>query len=277
MDYFKKSINVLIKNFLIIIPLYISIAIPQLITGNSLNELLGQLPAMFQSMSGGGMQDPQEMASYFLNVLQRNLAAFSAASSLGLILTLLAGPITVGFIKKVLKGEDAGLLHIIDLLKNNFIRYLLWIVGCIILGVIVGVACALVFGILGLLTAAIGGVGLFLIVIIGLAAIVFGIYFGIRITLWLPAMIIDEAGIMEGLKKGFAASKGLFWTLFGITLLVGIASGILTFIFSFLGGIPVIGPLIMAAVVTLSGFILLAFYMVVYYEKVKGAAAPQES
>ncbi|MBN1695941.1 MAG: hypothetical protein JW881_00385 [Spirochaetales bacterium] len=275
MDYFKKSIDFLAKNFLIVIPLYISFAIPQLIMGNAVNVLVGQLTGMFQSLSSGGMGDTQQMLSYVMDVLLKNASIIAAASSLGMLLAILAGPITMGFIKKGLNGEEVGLQHTLDVLKDNFVQYLLWIVGGIILGVIVGVGLGIIFGILGLIASAAGTVGLILMVLVLLAVIVLAVFFGIRLLLWLPAMIIDKAGIIEGLKKGFAASKGSFGSLLGISILVALISGFLTWLLSFLNSIPVVGSLVLAVVTTLTSFILSAFYMIVYKEKTSGAAAPQ--
>ena len=272
MEYLKKSFNFLAKHILVIIPLYIAVVIPLFFTGMAMNALMTKIPEMIQSiMSEGSMSDPMEIFQYFASTMQTTMGGSAIGGLLGLVLSLIAYPIVVGLIKKGLAGEETGFEHFLDALKENFVQYLLFIIGCIIVGVIVGVGLTIVFLIIGLILGMLGEVGAVLMILIGLAALVFGVYFGVRVfALWLPAMIIDKAGIFEGLKKGFAATKGSFWLLFLVSLLIMIISAVLSLILSFLGGIVIIGPIVLGAVSTLASFLLLIFYMIVYKEKSQG-------
>lgn len=276
MEYFKKSIDFLVKNFLIIVPIYVAVVVPLFFAGSIFNLTMSQFMPMFQSMmSDGVIPDTTEMVQTMMSNLSSVMANSALASFFGLVLSLIAYPAALGLIKKGLAGEETGLQFFVDALKENFVQYLLFLIGCIIVGVIAGIGLTIVFLILGLITAAIGTFGSILLVLISIAAVVFGIYFGIRLfSLWLPAMIIDKAGIFEGLKKGFETTKGSFWLLFLVTLLVSIATGILSAILGFLAGIVIIGPLVLGAISALSSFLLYVFFMIVYKEKSQGSTEP---
>jgi hypothetical protein len=104
-----------------------------------------------------------------------------------------------------------------------------------------------------------------IIVIIGL--VIFYIAFGTLISLWFPAMVVDGLSVFDALKKSIDIVKYCFWTVFGITLLVSIACSIVSYILSFLGGIPVLGTIILSAIPAIQYFVMAVFSLLVYREK----------
>jgi hypothetical protein len=88
-------------------------------------------------------------------------------------------------------------------------------------------AFALVFGILGGLTAAIGPAVLILLLVVIPAAI----YVGNAWSLSTPALLFEDAGPVQALKRSWALVRGSWWRVLGIiavgVLLVSILAGVL--------------------------------------------------
>lgn len=57
-----------------------------------------------------------------------------------------------------------------------------------------------------------------------LAIIISVVVIGVLTSLWMPAVIMDDEGVISGLSKGFKAAKKNFWTILGIGALYIIIS-----------------------------------------------------
>jgi hypothetical protein len=75
----------------------------------------------------------------------------------------------------------------------------------------------------------------------GIASMVFGVLLIVRLSLSLPALVLERISPASAVRRSFELSRGSFWRLFGILLLtwiiVGIASLVLSIPFSFAGGL----------------------------------------
>jgi hypothetical protein len=276
MDYFKRSINFLSKNFLVIIPLYIAIVIPLFFAGMAMNQVMAEVQPILQSIiSGGEISDPMAIVQRMMGAFQRAAGSSSLATLLTIVLALIVQPATAGLIKKGIEGEETGLQFFVDALKENFIQFLLFAIGVIIILIAAVIGIFLVLLIFGFLAGALKTVGAIIFALVLIALVIFGIYFGVRIfSLWFPSMVIDRAGMFEGMKKGFEASKGSFWLIFLVFILISIAMGLVTWILGFLNRVVIIGPLVLGAVSALGQFILFVFCMIVYKEKSQGTVEP---
>lgn len=66
-------------------------------------------------------------------------------------------------------------------------------------------------------------------IIIAVIAIIIGLIVGsLFLTLWTPAMVIDDIGVFEGLRRGAKAVAKHFWGILGALILFGIISGIIS-------------------------------------------------
>ena len=91
--------------------------------------------------------------------------------------------------------------------------------------------------IVGALVVANAGVAALVLGIVGgLATLVLTIWISIRLTLALPAVVLEGVGPAEALRRSWQLVQGTWWRVFGITLLAGIVvafiGGILQFPFS---------------------------------------------
>lgn len=78
-----------------------------------------------------------------------------------------------------------------------------------------------------------------LVVVVGLVLLIVpGIYFGVRLSLAIPACVIDDQSVSESLDTSWSVAKGNLLKLFGITLvsgLIGIGTTIVTLFFTGFG------------------------------------------
>lgn len=63
-----------------------------------------------------------------------------------------------------------------------------------------------------------------LIVIGALFLVIPGIYLSVRFQLVTATIMLEDCGPIEALQRSFSLTKGHAWTIFGVTVLIGIAS-----------------------------------------------------
>ena len=103
-----------------------------------------------------------------------------------------------------------------------------------------------------------GGVILLLVGLLGLIAV--ALAFSVKISMAAPAIVLEGHGVLPGLRRSFALTRGAaFWRILGITLVAGILAGIagslLGLPFSLLG----IGVAAMAGLDTEAGQMVVTF------------------
>ena len=85
-----------------------------------------------------------------------------------------------------------------------------------------------IVAIVGALVAANAGVAALVVGIVGgLTTLVLTIWISIRLTLAVPAVVLEGAGPVEALRRSWQLVGGSWWRVFGITLLAGIVVAII--------------------------------------------------
>lgn len=262
MKYLERAIRFSIKNWMLILPLFVLTALANLIGGiggsaraiSGLSGLLGTIT----SISGPGD---------IIKLAPAILTAFALTSGIwGFIFQLASYPATYGLVNKQLESGSASLNDIGAAISNNIVKYILYFLGTIAVSLVIGIGCLIILLILSLLVLLLKGFGVFLLVIVGIALFIAYVIFSVLISLWFAAMVVDGLDVVAALKKSVEVVKGLFWTIFGITILVSIAAGIAGFILGFLSIIPLLGPIIYSVVPTAQAFIMVVFLLIVYRE-----------
>lgn len=89
------------------------------------------------------------------------------------------------------------------------------------------------------------------------------------LMLWYPAIFIDDTGVIEGLKRGFAASRRCYWTLVGATFFSILPSTVYSTAVSIFNGNTGITPgyIISTAVSVVISLFVFIFAFVVYHIK----------
>jgi hypothetical protein len=268
MKYLENAFKFLVKYYLLAIPLFIAIAIPAIIAGSGSAELAAQIQELQKSMLSDPemMQDPACLLQLY-STLAPMLAASGIAGAISFILMLIIKPATYGMVNKALETGNADLSDFGPEMKNNFPKYILF--GLATAGLYIGIfiAAIIVFAVFAALMAASKAVGIILMVLFSMAFIVFLIAFSILTYLWFPAMVSDNLGVFDGLKKSISVVKGYFWPIIGISLLVGIGSGVAGGIVGAAGNIAVVGPLLTSIVTVAVEFVMIVFAFEVYRDK----------
>jgi hypothetical protein len=74
----------------------------------------------------------------------------------------------------------------------------------------------------------------FLVIVLGYVALIIpGIYLSVRLGFYMSAIVIDDASVISSLKKSWKITKGNWWRIFGMYLLLGIVVYILSFVINF--------------------------------------------
>ncbi len=139
-----------------------------------------------------------------------------------LVTTILTGLLVVSVSRSVL-GRT---ISVREVLRS---RRVWWVVGFSLLsGVVVIVAAAILGGIVVALAAAHQtGAAVGFGILAGLAFIVGALWFSTRTLLVTPALMLEGKGFWATVKRAWRLTRGSFWRLFGIWLLVTVIMGVL--------------------------------------------------
>lgn len=268
MRYLENTLKFLGRFYLLALPLYILSALPALIGGAANMGNYGKLMKQMTAITKDPMlvQDP----TVFLGMFSGLFMAAAGAGMLAFILKLIITPATYGMIHKAFGTNRADLNDFVPALKDNIVKYILYLIAALVVWVLFAIAAGVVFLVLGLVTAVIKWLGIVLMVLAFLCVVAAAIALGVLISLWFPAMVIDNLDIMAALKKSIDVAKENFWTLLGITLLIWLAGAVAGGVLSLFGLIPLIGSLIVSVVPAITGFVTIVFYMMVYRDRVHG-------
>lgn len=268
MKYLENSFKFLGKYFLFIIPLFIAIVIPALINAPAMNAFMSQLTEISNMIQA----DPtlaEDMGAFMslYSTLLPMTSSMSLGNLLSIVLTIIFIPPTYGFVSKALDNGNAGFGDFVGSF-NNIGKYLLFLLFTIILYFGVGIGITILFFLSIALMAVSVPLGTIFMILLIFAAIL-GIYALTRFLLfWFPAMVSDNLGVFEALKKSFSVAKSCFWPVVGISLLVFIGTTIVSAILGgIFGRIPGVGTIITSLVSALSQFIMIVFAFEVYRDK----------
>lgn len=275
MRYLENAFRFTFKNFLLAIPLLISMAIPTLIISIGTAGFVAKLTQKYMQMFQDAMKG--EYTSFDINFFDGMISmpmilSVIVGSILFLVLAIIVYPATYGLINKKYETGIATLNDFTQCMSKYIGRYVLYgllyfaislglsLVLCILI-VLASVVSVLVSNILGILLMIL----LYLVFVVGIIAITTYMY------LWFPAVCVEDSGIIDGLKNSFKTVKGSFWPILGITLLVSIGGGIAG---SILGIFPFIGTVISSVTTTLAGFVLMVYYFEIYRAKTGRFSSP---
>lgn len=263
MKYLESSIRFSIKNWMLILPLFVLTALANLLSGAGRSVMdFGNLWSSVSSLNNIG--NPGEMLSAFPGLF----ATVAVSSGIwALLFQFISLPATYGLVNKSLETGNATLNDIGSAISSNFVKYVMYFIGILVVGLVVGIGSVILMLILGLLAALLKGVGVALMFIVMLALFVVLIVFGLLISMWLSAMIVDGLDVIAAGRKSIEIVKNCFWTVLGITVLVSIAAFIAGAILGLLSRIPLLGPIIYSVVPTAQTFIMIVFLMTLYREK----------
>ncbi len=277
MKYFRNSINFTMKNSAVLIFVCIISIAPLLVIdsiGLNFITISKEFTQIVQDMSAFDFEEIFRFAQKVGTVIAE---ASAAAAIIQLVLQLLIMPAVYGMTKKGIETGNTDFGDFVPALRQNIVKYLLYILGLIIFCIVTGIIAAILMILLGLLTSVIGDIGFILIIIAAIALVCFLVYIGMMLRLWFPAMLIDNLGVMQALKAARTAIKGVFWKMLLVHLLTGIVIGIVNAVLmELVGEIMVVGPLIKGTLNGLSATILLVFVMFVYYGDAKDTSAETE-
>lgn len=265
MKYIVNAFNFSIRNWMLIIPLYALTALAALIGGAG--GTLG-LSAITSILTGGGLNDPGQL----INLIPGILVAAAGGGIVSFLVQFAINPISYGLVNKSLETGSASLNDTSAVLKENFVKYLLYFVGQLVVFGVFFIAAFLVVLLLGLIASVLGPIGIALIFIVVIALLIAYLIITTLLCLWFSAMVIDNHDVVAAAKKSVEIVKSYFWTVLGINVLVLIAGSIIGSILSFINVIPLLGPIIYSVVPAAQTFILLVFYISFYREKTGRAA-----
>lgn len=71
-------------------------------------------------------------------------------------------------------------------------------------------------------------------IILGLGAVVAALFLGVRLSLSSAALILENVGVLDGIRRSWRLTRGSFWRVLGILVLAGLIQAVVT---GLLGGI----------------------------------------
>jgi hypothetical protein len=261
MNYLMNAIKFSIKNWMLIIPLFVLTALAALIGGIGSAMSLGTITSL---MNLKNYSDPSALFALIPTIL----TSVVGGGIVAFITPFIYQPATYGMVNKSLETGNASLNDLGTSISANFVKYIMYFIGTIVVSLVIGIPALLLVLLCIWITSAIGGIGAVLMVLIILAIIVIGIAISVLLNMWFAAMVIDGLDVVAAAKKSIEVVKGCFWTVLGITLLVGIAASIAgTIIGAIVGWIPFIGRIVASAVPAAQAFVMIVFSMMLYRER----------
>jgi hypothetical protein len=256
MKYLENAVKYLIKNWILAVPLFILVAIPALITGTA--DSLGKITEVWTALS-----NPAQLSNLtgLFTTLGLILPLAVGGGILAFLFQFISIPLTYGLINKGLETGNASLNDIGMAVSTNFVKYVMYFAGTLVLSLAFSVASLIILGIFMLIRLYF--VIVLLILVLALAALVLSIL----LSFWFSAMVVDNLDVIAAARKSIEIAKSCFWTIIGIAILVAIAGGIAGAILGLLKVIPLLGPIIASAIPAATTFLMMVFYLLVYREK----------
>jgi hypothetical protein len=155
---------------------------------------------------------PEEALEQSLDSMQASLVAFGPALLIMLIGTLLSTALLTVVISRSVLGRPVTLAEAWREARPR-LPHLLGLTLLLPLGSIAIMTVGVLPGVL------IGGAGILLSVLGGLAAVAVIIWLVIRFSLASPALVLERQGVIASLRRSAKLVQGTWWRIFGITLL----------------------------------------------------------
>lgn len=215
--YLKRAFGLISRNLILIIPT-LAIGLISLFI----------IDKQIQNMSGFNMVIDPDAAIEMMGDIMGSMALYGFVMAI-IILLKQAGQ--AGMMKQALLNGQAGFSSFMQGIRRYFWRF----VGQSLLIVAMVIAVTVVISII--LVALLAGSAFVNLVndpaaaeqaanmgiggIITIVVIFIGVFIGIIfLALWQPAMVIDDVGVFEGLRRGAKAVSHHFWSLIVVMLLI---------------------------------------------------------
>lgn len=192
-------------------------------------SLVVVLTAVF---TAGSVVSATSLESWVEDLNEQDLAAAGIAF---MAAVLLVGILTV-FLSAVLQGamvvpvarsalnRTTGFRQMWALARSR--AWALIRLACLlVLGWLLG--AALFFGLAVAVVAAVGGVGALILIPLGFGGVALFIWIYIKVLVAPAAVVIEELGAVEGIRRSWQLTRGNWWRVLGITLVVAIMVGII--------------------------------------------------
>ncbi len=285
MRHLENAFKFTFKNFLLALPLLISLAIPALISSvGSVGVVAnsGQFLKNFQGIMediqyGSGGLDYIDMFNKLGLDFGTLIAASAFASFISLVLTIIVKPATYGLINLHFETGNAKL--------NDFSKGISKYIGRFILFGLLNIAFAIGIGLVSVILVIIAGVvagavspvlGILLMFLFFVAIVIGCVVLFNYLALWFPAICIEDSDVITGLKNSFKQVNGSFWPILGVTIMVTLGGSFVSLILgAIIGIIPVIGSVVSPLITGLAQFILIVYYFEVYREKTGRYTLPE--
>lgn len=277
MRFLENAFKFTFKNFLITLPLLISMAIPAFImnigTIGFTNDFTEKFIQLVQDMNYNQNVDYMNSSDFFNDTFNiftdiinpTFIVCMLVGGALYLILALLVYPATYGLINKKYETGNVTLSDFTPCMSKYIGRFVQYILLTIAIGIGLTVVMGILIGIAVVIIAQVNAVvGVLLMILFYLAFIVAGIALKTYMSLWFPAVCIEDSGVIEGLKNSFRKVKGSFWIILGITILISLCGFVAGAI---LGWVPLIGVVVQSVISSLAGFVTIVFYFEIYRNK----------
>ncbi|MDD4494015.1 MAG: hypothetical protein PHV32_06650 [Eubacteriales bacterium] len=262
MKYLEKSLRLLAKNYVILLPFLVATALPGIIERGDV--LVPGFVKVFELFKNPG--EVRVVPSVLL--MLKNIILSQSVGFFGFILKFAAIPATIGMIIKVLDGFDATVDDIIPSISRHFKQYLLYWAGGMALGFLAGIFVLLTGLLIAAITSLISGLKLFFLVVLFFGILIMTVILSVFLCFWFPAMAVDNLNLLDAAKKSFEIAKKSFLLVIGIFTLVNIIGVLVQLLLSVIvGWIPILGSLTIALAPTATTVLLYMFYVIVYRSK----------
>lgn len=256
MKYLKAAISYFIKNWLIATPLFVCLAIPALFTSTA-NTLTSLTKVWSSLINPAQLTDLRQIFSLLAVIVPFAIGG----GILSFVFQFVSMPATYGLVNEGLETGRSDLNQIGNAISTNFVKYVLYFAGTLLVWLAFGIISVVVTLIFAL--AHLSVLIILFALILGIGAIILSVL----LSLWFSAMVADNLDVFEAAKRSVEIVKSCFWTLVGISLLVPIAGSIISAILGFLNYIPLIGPLVLSVIPAATTFVMVVFYLLVYRDK----------
>src|SRR5438270_7491170 len=197
------------RHFSLIIGVALLVALPglvwQLVTG-SYRLTVSSYANLFSN--------PGSATPAFSSQQLQNLSGAYALAGLGALILL---PFSIGAVARAVTDVALGRpANVGSVLRETLARYFP-LLGLIALVFVIFVVWVIAFAI-----------GLVIIVLPGLAVLCAGIFFAVRWSLTVAAMMAEDIGPIRAFGRSWNLVKGMWWRTFGIIFIAGVAYSILT-------------------------------------------------
>lgn len=263
MKHLENAFKFILKNYIAAVPLFVALAMPALISQSGVFVMGGIFRALYKVLTNvDTLRSPFALIGELVPLF---IATAGIAGIVGTLLKFAAMPATAGMVKKGVAGELVKLDDTVPMIKEHFAQYVIYWVGNLVVSIVLGIVFMILVLIFGALTLLLKGFGVFLLFIVILAEIAAGIAVATLLSLWFPAMIIENMSVVDAAKKSVEIVKKNFWIILGITVLIAIVGGITSSIVSAIFGfIPLIGAVVATVVPALVEVVRMAFYFMFY-------------